>query len=303
MNFHKLTRSQQTLESVQKQVEVGNAAKSDTLPAEADVANAQVLLLSSQNDFAVAEATLKNAMGLATYDPIILPGGSITAPTANPETMTLADYVKVAYDYRADLKQQQERVNQQGYQVKSAKISAGLTANVSVNEGYAQDPSVGETRGLTVSLSFPLFDAGSSRATVRSNKALLEQDFRQLDQQQQQVRLSVETAYLNREQARRRVVASALALRASQLSYEVSLEKKIGGLNTVLDVLNAQVQLVTAQTSNVQAIYDFYIAEAQLLRNIGLNDPAYRPRVPGAEKTKLPDSPSIKSLLQGGKSE
>lgn len=273
--------AQTTLESIQAQVQVGNAARSDTFQAESNLANARVNLLQAQNDYETQQATLKNAMGIVTYDPITLPAAPIPAPPLAPDTSGLANYVETAYENRLDLKQQLENVYAQGYNVRIAKINAGVQVNANVSEGYQLNPSAGEERVFSVAFSYPLFDGGNTRAAVRESRASLEQQRRSLDQTQQNVRLQVETAYLTREQAKRKLQAANVAVQASQVNYDAALEKQRNGLVNILDVLNAQVQLVTAQTSQVQTIYDYYIADAQLLRDIGKNDPEYIPNLPG----------------------
>jgi hypothetical protein len=74
---------------------------------------------------------------------------------------------------------------------------------------------------------------------------------------------------------------------AGQVNYNAALERQRNGLINILEVITAQVQLVNAQQQLVQAVYDFYIAEASLARNIGLNDPSYVPRVPGAKPVQF----------------
>jgi outer membrane protein len=276
-------RAQTTLEAIKAQVEAGTAAKSDTYQAESDLANAKVALLQAQNDYNVEQAALKNAMGVVTSQPILFPDNPVEPPNTTPDPVGLEHYVQTAYRNRLDIKQAQERIHAQGYSVRIAKINSGVTLDANVTEGYALDPTVGEERTFTVSLSYPLFDGGNTRAAVRDTRAVLEQDRRTLDQLQQTVRLNVEQSYLIREQAKQRLLAAAAAVAAGQTNYNAALEKQRNGLINILDVINAEVQLVNAQVAQVQAIYDFYIADATLRRDVGLNDPVYIPRVPNAK--------------------
>jgi outer membrane protein len=279
-------RAQTTLESIQAQVAVGNAAQSDTLQAQSDLANARVALLQAQNTAYVDEASLKNAMGVVTSVPLILSTAPAMVVDPTPDPRTLEDYVKLAYQYRLDLKQQQEVINAQGYQLRIAHINAGVTVNANVTEGYQLDPNAGEERTFTVAFSYPLFDGGNTRAVVRENKAILEQDRRSLDQLQQNTRLAVEQDYLTREVSRQQVVASQTAVDAGQINYDAALEKQRNGLINVLDVINAEVQLVTAQVQLVQSVYNFYISDAGLQRDIGQNDPQYVPNVPQERRNR-----------------
>ncbi len=275
-------RAETTLEAITAEVAVGNAAQSDTLQAESDLANARVALLQVQNDVNTSQATLKNAMGVVTSNPLVLADNKVAPPDTNPDKIGLEKYVQLAYSNRLDVKEQQERIYAQGYSVRLAKINNGVTVNANIAEGYAFQSTEGEDRTVSVSVSYPLFDGGLTRAAVRENKAVLVQEQRQLDLLEQNVRLNVEQSYLIRELSRQRVVAAGVAVNAGQLNYNAALEKQRNGLINILDVINAQVQLVNAEVSLVQANYDYYIADAQLLRSVGVNDPGYLPRVPGA---------------------
>ena len=268
-----VTRAELSLKIIEKQIEVGVAAKSDRLQSVSDLANARVSLLSAQSDYAVGEANLKNAMGVVTGQALLLTDDRLPAPNAMPDALTVDDYSRAAYLNRLDVKRQQELVNAQGYNVKLAYINAGLTVSATINEAYDLNPVAGQNRVFSVAISYPLFDGGLTRAGIKDAKAVLEQERRSLDQLQQTVRLQVDQALQVREVARQRVAAAQDAVAAGELNNQAAVAKQQNGLINVLEVINAQVQLTTAQVQLVQAIYDYYIADAMLQRDIGLNDP------------------------------
>ncbi|HEY3281905.1 MAG TPA: TolC family protein [Armatimonadota bacterium] len=275
-------RAQTTLDSIKAQIEEGGAARSDTFQAEADLANAQVALLQARNNTDLSRASLKNAMGVVTSQPIVLPEERAAPPDKQGDTLGLERYVQQAYSDRLDVKQQQERIEAQKYSVRVARINNGLSVSADITEGYQLKPVSGEDRQLNISLSYPLFNGGQTKAILRESQAQLEQEQRTLDQIQQNIRLDVEQSYVTQEQARQRVVAAQTAVQAGQTAYDAALEKQQFGLATIVDVITAEAQLVNAQVSVVQAIYDYYIANARLQRDIGANDPAYVPALPGA---------------------
>ena len=141
-----VTRAELSLKIIEKQIEVGVAAKSDRLQSVSDLANARVSLLSAQSDYAVGEATLKNAMGVVTGQPLVLTDDRLPAPNPTPDKLTVDDYSRAAYANRLDVKQQQEIVNAQGYNVRLAFINAGLTVSATINEGYDLNPVAGQNR-------------------------------------------------------------------------------------------------------------------------------------------------------------
>jgi outer membrane protein len=280
-------RAKITRDVIQAQADVGAAAKSDVLQAEADYANARVQVLVAQANYGVDQASLKNAMGIVTSQQVTLPDDVVPTPSATPDPIGLEAYVRQAYLNRLDSKQQQEQINAQGYNVRLAQINASLNINAEVTEGYAFDPNAGEEHSFLVALSYPLFDGGNTRAVVRENKAALEQDRRTLDQLEQNIRFDVEQGYVIREQARQRIGSAQIAVQAAQQNYDVALEKQKNALVNIPEVTLAENNLVIAKVSLVQAIYDFYVADAQLKRATGVNDPVFLPRVPGAKPPVL----------------
>ncbi len=281
-------RADETAKAIQAQFEAGTAARSDTLQAQADLANARVALISAQSDYQIQEASLKNAMGVVSIVPLVLDDAPIPAPNTVPDPVPLERYIQSAYLNRLDVKQQQEQVYSQGYSVRLARINAGLSLEADVTEGYQLDPTSGEERTFTVSATYPLFDAGNTRAMVRENQALWEAAKRNLDQLEQNVRLSVDQSFTAREVAKQRMLAANLAVTAANENYKAAFAKNREGLINILELINAEVLLINAQVQQVQATYDYHIADAQLLRDTGLNDPIYLPRVPGVRPPVLP---------------
>ena len=271
-------RAKTTLEATKAFVEAGTAPKKDILQAQADYDNALVQLSVARNDVRLASTTLKNSMGLLTALPIITDDPTLPAPAPEPDTTGAQTYITRAFNARPDLRREAEFINSDRHQVKIAQINAGLQVQADVTEGYRIDPAPGENRTFGTTFSYPLFDAGASRAAVRQARASLEQSRRQLDLTKQNIQLEVEQNYLTREEARLRYQATQSALKAAQENYKAATEAQKEGAGTIIDVITAQTALVTAETNAVQTIYDYYTSDARLRRATGENDPN-QPRV------------------------
>ncbi len=289
-------QAKQTLDSINEQVAVGNAAKTAPYQAQSDYANAQVALLQAQNVAEVDDATLKNAMGVSTSSPLILAPPNLPAVVPTPDPRTLESYVQQSFENRLDLKQQQSLINAQSDLLRVARLQAGIAISASIDEGYQFQPSSGEQRAFVVSFSYPLFDGGSSRAAVRSAEAQLAIQERTLDQLEQGVRLAVEQDYLTRELSRQQVQAADKAEIAGEKNWQAAEGELKYGVINILDSINARLQLITAQVNQVNALYNFYIANARLLRDIGSNDPGFASVMPvlkGAAATTLAVSTKV----------
>ncbi|MCC6444518.1 MAG: TolC family protein [Armatimonadetes bacterium] len=273
-------RTRTTLEYTRAAAQAGAVAEKDILQAEADYANAQVQLISARNDVALAQTSLKTAMGVLSDQPVVVPDQSLAAPSPEADPLSLTDYVRQAFEMRPDLKSQTASLQSTRHSARVARIDAGLQLQADVTEGYRIDPDPGENRTFSLGVSYPLFDGGAARAQLRQARASVFQSEQQLELTRQSIRQSVEQSYILREDARRRVGAADIAAKAAKKNYEAAQASLQEGAGTVLDVVIAQSQLVSAETSAVQAIYDFYTNEARFRRAIGVIDP-----VPGGGRS------------------
>ena len=83
------------------------------------------------------------------------------------------------------------------------------------------------------------------------------------------IQVQVESAYLDLTSAKERLAAAEVGLAAAQENYRVQTDRYGQGLAITLDLLNAEVQRVTAETNEVQARYDYYTAISQLEYAVG----------------------------------
>jgi outer membrane protein TolC len=115
-----------------------------------------------------------------------------------------------------------------------------------------------------------LFDSGRARSQIDEARALAEQSRQNLGNQRLNVANQIEQSLLSLDSAQKRlasadtaVVAAAEALRAAQLGYEA-------GARTRLEVSDAQVALLTAQTEAVNARFEVAQSQADLSAAVGV---------------------------------
>ncbi len=268
-----VARAKMTLDATQAFADAGTTPRKDVLQAEADYDNALVQLSVAENNVLLAQTTLKNAMGLLTPIAVVVPDTQMPSPDAAPDTRTAVDYLKVALDARPDLKRELAGVDAQKHALTATRIEAGVKLDAYLTESYRFDPDRGENRSFVATLTYPLFDAGAAKAGVRAARAAVIQQQLTVEATRQSLQLEVEQALVTREEARRRVQSTKLASKAANINYEAAREAQKEGAGTIIDVITAQAQLVTAETNAIAAIYDYYEADARLQRAIGANDP------------------------------
>ncbi len=252
---------------IESRAKLGDAAQVDVLPVEAQLASAQVDLLSARRNVRTSLIKLQSAMGLAPKAEFDIQAVQ-DAPLSDLEpTNTLLD---TAIKSRPDLQQAQASVGAAKTSVKTARIS--IYPRPVITGGYSKSLSGGfsQTGGQIVgSIVFDAFDGGANRAALDEAKATQANSQEQVNELTRQIHAQVEDAVLGVNDAKDRIRAAQSSYDASRKNLDVQIEKYGQGLAITLDMLNAEAQLVSAQSSLVQARYDYYIAVAQLEYALG----------------------------------
>jgi len=283
--------AQQQLEMIQAQVEAGTVARSDVQSVQVNLSQAQFDLVTAQNNLKVAQTELRQSMGLGRGPALQLQEPGLTeavAPAAAPEedksTFTLPplpplpevaplksldEYLAQARQLRPDLLQANANVDQSKAQLSLAKIAQ--RPQVSVSAGYDIDPFHANNRGLTfgAGVSIPIFDGGGRKADERGAEHTLRASEIKLEQLQKDVAADVEETYISVSGETQRIQNARALVESARTNFETASEKYQLGLGIVLDVVNAQTQLFSAQTSLTQALYDYQLAMADLDRAVG----------------------------------
>jgi len=265
-----VTQTQQHLEQAQGFYQAGTRPKIDVTKAEVDLANAQLALIQANNNFAVAQVTLNNAIGLTQ---------SLTFPVEDtlgfaPREYRLEDIVNTAYDQRPEILQIKAKQRSQEAAVNLAQSSyypilSGNASNLYRTNSVPNDLVWDWSVGLT--LSIPLFTGFSSPSQVAEQRANLKNLISQEEALKLNIRLEAEQAYLSQKQATEQVRVTEKAVGQAQENYELASGRYQVGVGSPLEITDAEVQLANAKANNIQALYNYKVAEARIERAMGTN--------------------------------
>lgn len=260
-------------DQVKSRAALGDAAVVDVLPVEAQLAGARVNLLSARNSVRTALIELQSVMGLSSQ-----PGFDVREIYTAPPTdfAELDIYVATAIESRPDILEFRAATGVSRAAVSSRKTA--LYPRPTISAEYQHQVSGGFTESGTQivgGVSFDVFDGGANRAAYREAQANLSNAEAQANQLDKDIRLQVEEAHLNLLNSRERVAASAISLDAANKNYLAQKERYSQALGTTLELLNAEVQVVTAESDDVQSRYDCYIAASQMDYAVGRQGERY----------------------------
>ena len=250
---------------VEAQFHAGVASKADVLTAQLPVAQAELTVASAQSSEAQNVAALLTTMGVPANTPVRLKDD--TAVTASQAK--LDDVLTSALQQRTDLSAARASVWQAQANVRAAKLQAFPNVSATASTGTASTETNG-TRyapnwSLGASLSFPLYSGGLIRSQADQARAFQQQAEASFRSTELNVYLNVQQAYLQLVTAASSLNAAKAAQDQALVLLSVTNAQYKAGVTTLPLLLNAQTQLTTAQSSYVQALYAYKVAQQNLL--------------------------------------
>lgn len=246
--------------------QAGTVPKSDVLRAEVELAQTKQDLITAQNNYNIAVATLNKLLGLDQNNEIVIKD----ALTYQKVDVNLDECIEKALRQKPEIKQAQLQVEAAGQGVKIAK--SDRHPSVHVSGGYSwQDthfPPENDSWTVTLSARLNLFDSNVTQSRVAAAKAAQSQAEFTLKQQIDNVMLDVRTSFLNLREAEERIHTSMKAVEQAAEDLHIEQVRYAAGVGTNTDVLDAQVALTKAKTNYSAALYDYNVAKASLSKAI-----------------------------------
>jgi outer membrane protein len=216
----------------------------------------------------------------ATYRQVIgHPPGQLAPPPPLPPLPTTDDEaVRIALASNPDLTATARQAIAAGYDVNVARASRLPTVSVVGSETYVSDlahnaptgfPNTGNETTVGLSAHVPLFQGGLPAARIRQAQAQQGQALETVVGTERAVVQTARAAFANYEAAQGQIQAQTVAVQANQLALEGARAEQSVGTRTVLDVLNAEQELLNSQVALVTAKRDAYVDGFQLLNAMG----------------------------------
>jgi outer membrane protein len=267
-----LEQAQQQLAVSVSKVNAGVATRSDSLRSVIQVQNAQLALLTAQNNLENANATLTRL--IASPTPVTAqPTDTLDVGPSLPDSVTLA---KLAAGGPAV---QQASAAYEAARVASKVARTPYLPSLDATYGWTSTGSDVQfsnqtlfntyQRALRFTVSYPLFNQfqrEQQRVTADITQANAEATLRDTRAQAQQLLVQNLSALRTADQQvsiqQATVLAAQEDLRVQQQRYQL-------GASTLLDVLTSQTTLNQAQAALIQARYNLRVAKAQIAALIG----------------------------------
>ncbi len=265
------------LQATRDRFEVGDLTRTDVAQSEARRALAEGQLRGAEAQLIASRETYVRVVGsepgiLAPPPP--LPG--LPADTTAAVDVALSENPSIDAATRA--------AEASGYDVRVARSSRSPTVSVGTSGSYFNNLRSGGlniggggvapindglSNAATVTLNVPLFQGGAPAARVRQAQARQSSALETAISTERSVIAQTRSAYANFVSAQRVIESSRVAVNANRLSLEGVRAENSVGTRTILDILNAEQELLNSQVQLVTAERDAYVAGFTLLAVMG----------------------------------
>src|SRR3984893_12255019 len=265
------------LKDQQNRFEAGTVPRFNVLQAEVALSNQIPNLISARNAYRISQLTLAKTLGL-DFDPLRGEGAPLEVIgelTYIPRKANLVEAIEIGKQNRPFLKQARANVYNQIEQVHVAL--GGFLPNVTSTGGYDvfsspwssdwHDSSQGWVFGLQG--TWAVWDSGETYGRYKQQRALLSETKITYDDDVRQVELEIQQAFSNLIQNRELIQSTEKTVEQAQEAVRLAQARLGAGAGTQLDVLNAQVQLTTAQSTRLQALFGYNSTVAEFDRVTG----------------------------------
>lgn len=256
------------LQATNDRFNVGELTKTDVSQAESRLAESKANRIAAEGDVEQA---------IAVYEQIIGEFDKSQEKMLNDIALMLPTSIGEAVD--AGLKNHpliaqtvyNQRVAVDGREQVEGELLPELNLVGSASKTYDPSTFVDESDQMAIgfSLSMPLYEGGAIRSRINRADRVASQRQIQIAEAERLVRQNVINAWNEYQSSKAQIEAINTQIQSAEVALEGVREEASVGTRTVLDILDAEEELVNAQVSLVIAQKDVAISQFQLLQSMG----------------------------------
>jgi len=264
--------AQAHLDNVQRKRQGGVASDFDVLRAEVELSNFQAELIQTKNAINIAKAQLIKEMGVSQDSDFILSDKLLYFPSS----VTMEKAVEAAFRNRPDLFGREFDIKYQKELLKIARSQYWPTISGFYENIWSRpDPHKSTVidgghlwrAGFTATL--PIFDGLSREGEIIQQKTRVRQAQIDLIDAEETALFEITSALLSIQNAAEFVESQRLNLTRAEEGLRLAEVGYREGINTQVEMIDAQAALTTAGANYYQAIYSHIIAKLDLQKAVG----------------------------------
>ena len=274
LNENQVSVLETNLQATRDRFEVGDLTRTDVAQSEARLALAQSTLATAEGRLEASEENYRRVIGE-------LPDDLAPPPPLPPLPATADEAVDIALANNSDLVSIAAQIRAAGRDVAITRADRLPTVNA-IGSGRATNylgtaddqfapgaPNTVTQTGVGVQARIPIYQGGLVGARVRQARAIETQLLERGIEIERSVVANTRAAFSSYQASLEAIESNQIAVNANTLALEGTRAEQTVGTRNVLDVLNAEQELLNSQVALVTARRDAYVAGFQLLNAMG----------------------------------
>jgi len=266
LNAANLQRLRRQLEATRDRFEVGEVTRTDVAQAEARVSGAISSLVAAQGVLESSRATFRRVIGL---EPVNLSRVPALGPL--PESEEEARQVALSENPLIQQAVRSEEASRAAVDVARGVIFPTVSLSGTLSRGYETSTFNDrlDSASVAATVSIPLYQTGSEYSRIRQAKQTNSQRRIDIETQRRAVTESVTQAWAALNSATEQIRANVDQVRANEVALDGVRQEAEVGSRTVLDVLDAEQELLNSQVALVRSERDEFVAGFDLRVALG----------------------------------
>ena len=256
--------SELNLEKIRRQTEVGLSAKTELLEIEARLADEELLLIRTENNYKASLLELKKVMNFPVNKDLSLMEISETEIIQYPVFENADSIFALALENLPAVKAklQQLKAVEKALAVSKGSLYPALNLNGGYYTGfyetrvdengnsisYKEQIKNNASQSIGVSLSVPVFNRWNNRSNIKQSKLNLEKERVDLENFKTQLYYEIESYCQDLSAVSAEYLQAKKQTESNQLAFEVAEKKKEQGMFNVIDLYTSKNLLSNAQS-------------------------------------------------------
>lgn len=274
LNEKNIVRLSRQLDYSKERYDLGDLTRTDVSQSEARLQQAKSSLSRAQSGYQSAWATLTQYSGVEVSEDVS--DDIVVSPVEF--SMDILELESIAFANNPDLKAARHVYMSAKHDVREQYGELLPEISLIGSYGISYDPVPGvyddtKTGVLGISLSVPLYQAGSIRSNLDRLKLISMQKQEQIDVTRRSVRQNLVSELYKYQASTSEVSSRQKQVEANNIAVEGVYAEMEVGTRTVLDTLDAEQELLDAKSSLVTAERNAMVSNLSLAASAGLLNP------------------------------
>ncbi len=254
------------LEATEDRFTVGEVTRTDVAQAETRLAVATAERIAAEGALRTSRAVYEEVVGSS-------PGVLAPPPPFEGLPVSLEEVVELAVSRNPDILA--ARFTEKAARRRVREVFGELLPSVQINASLSHSEETNQRSGETdraqilAEVTIPLYQQGAVSSRVREAKQISNQRRIEIDESRRRIEQEAISAWEGLQTARAQIRAFEWGVRAAEIALEGVRQENAVGARTILDILDAEQELLDSQVNLVRSQRDEIIAGFEVFSAIG----------------------------------